>query len=220
MHVDSTRKDVFKLREKGYSYNLISEKTGISKSTLSGWLARVPYTPNKETLNRIGKARTAAGLHKHQIKISSINKATLEAKKELGSINKRDLFMLGLGIYIGEGIKFGDMVRISNSDPKIIKLSIKWFKEVCGLTDENFVVRLHLYPDNNVSESISYWSKEINIPIKQFQKSSIDIRQGKKSIKKGKLPYGTAHLVVKSLGKPEFGAFLGRKIRAWINEVL
>ena len=47
------RNEAIKLRKKGHSYNLISLKLNISKSTLSYWLKEVPYTPNKEVLKRI-----------------------------------------------------------------------------------------------------------------------------------------------------------------------
>lgn len=208
------------LRVSGYSYNYISEKTGISKSTLSGWLAKVPYTPNKETIERVGRARAASGASKHKLKVESFENAKKLAKKDIGKINRRDLFMLGLGVYIGEGTKFGDQVRVINSNPSIIRLSIKWFKRVCGLRESNFKIRLHIYPDNNEENCIKFWSEKVGLPKDSFRKTQIDLRKDKRMLKKGKLPFGTAHLEVKSNGKKEFGVFLGRRIRAWMDNVL
>lgn len=74
------REKVIKLRKEGHSYNYISEKIGISKSTLSGWLFNVPYTPNQITINRIGKARAASGYWKAKRKQESIEDAAEEAK--------------------------------------------------------------------------------------------------------------------------------------------
>jgi hypothetical protein len=45
-------------------------------------------------------------------------------------------------------------------------------------------------------------------------------RKDKKLFKRGKLPYGTAHLAIKSNGEKKFGVFLARKINAWIEKVL
>src|SRR3989338_5572381 len=115
------REKIFELRKKGHSYNYISQQTGVSKSTLSGWLSSVPYTPNKITIERIGKARAASGRIKAKQKIESIEKAEAEAKNEIGEITKRDLFMLGIGIYIGEGAKTNNIIRVINANPKIIK---------------------------------------------------------------------------------------------------
>ncbi len=219
-HANTIRETVLKLRKEGHSYGYISELTGMSKSTLSGWLHGVLYTPNKITVERIGKARAASSLVKAKIKIESTERAIEEAKKDIGGITKRDLFMLGIGIYTGEGTKTNDIVRVINADPKIIKFIVKWFKKIMGLQMENFRIRLHLYPDNNIKQCIKFWSVASGIPINQFQKTSIDERKNKKMLKRGKLPYGTAHLSIRSNGKKEFGVFLARKINAWMGEVL
>ncbi|KKQ35848.1 MAG: hypothetical protein US50_C0004G0037 [Candidatus Nomurabacteria bacterium GW2011_GWB1_37_5] len=219
-HQDTIREQVFNLRKAGHSYNYISEKAGISKSTLSGWLSKIPYKPNEETIDRIGKARAASGYAKSKMKLESIIKAEQEAVNDIGKITKRDLFMLGIGLYVGEGTKTHGIVRIINADPKIIKLAIKWFEKVCGLSRDNFRIRLHLYPDNNIKECIRFWSDFCGLPFGCFQKVQIDRRKDKKGFKRGKLPYGTAHLSVKSNGNKEFGVFLSRKINGWIKEVL
>lgn len=107
-----------------------------------------------------------------------------------------------------------------NSDPEVIKTAIKWFKEVCDLNTENFTLTIHTYPDNNLKETINYWSKITGIPKKQFGKTQIDRRTNKSKKKRGKLPYGTAKLSVKSNGKKEFGVFLHRRIMGWIEASL
>ncbi|MFC1775571.1 hypothetical protein ACFLY0_01820 [Patescibacteria group bacterium] len=145
--------------------------------------------------------------------------ARKEAKKDIGRINNRDLFMLGLGLYIGEGAKTQSLIRMINANPDVIRLSIGWFKNVCGLSDENFSVAVHLYPDNNIKESLQYWSAVTNLPLRQFGKTQIDRRENKKMAKRGRLPHGTVHLTIKSCGNEKFGVFLSRKIQAWSDEV-
>ena len=46
--------------------------------------------------------------------------ARAEAEEELGIISKRDLFMLGLGLYIGEGAKSISRVSIANSNSAVV----------------------------------------------------------------------------------------------------
>jgi len=55
------KEKAIKLRKDGHSYNYIADLIGVSKSTLSCWLSDVPYTPNQETISRIGKARAKSG---------------------------------------------------------------------------------------------------------------------------------------------------------------
>ena len=208
------------LRKAGYSYGYIGQRLEIPKATLSDWLSKISYTPNRETITKIGNARVASARKKRTQKLQSLKNAYLWAKRDIGLLKKRDLFMLGIGLYIGEGSKTGNLVRIVNSDPKIIRMAIRWLKNTVGLKDKNFAMRVHLYPDNNKSTSLRFWSRETSIPLSQFQKTSIDNRSGKKQNKKGKLPYGTAHLTVKSNGRKEFGVFLSRRISAWMEIVL
>lgn len=208
------------LRKEGYSYTAISQKINVAKSTLSDWLSGVDYSPNKETLERIGKARIASNASKRRIKLESISYAKSQAETDIGSVSKRDLFMLGLGLYLGEGTKTHNMVRVINANPKMISLAIRWFKEICGLETSNFKIRLHLYPDNNVGECVRYWSSKTGVPEKSFYESHIDVRKDKKNFKRRKLPFGTAHLSVKSNGKKEFGVVLSRRIGAWVDKVL
>lgn len=216
---ESVQDRAIDLRKKGYSYSYISEELLISKGTLSYWLTSIPYQPNKETIAMIGKARAASGLAKNHQKMESILRAQAEAKKDIDNINKRDLFMVGLGLYIGEGSKTNNLVRMVNSDYKVILLAMRWFNEVIGVPKENFSIRLHLYPDSNEKKTLRFWSKITGLPLGQFKKSQVDYRQDKRVSRKGKLPYGTVHMSVKSCGRKEFGVFLSRKIEAWAEEI-
>lgn len=220
MNRKELREKAIQLRGEGYSYTDISKKISVAKSTLSDWLSGVEYTPNKQTLDKIGKARIASNLSKRQTKLATFFLAKKQAEVDIGEISKRDLLMLGLGLYLGEGTKTHDNVRVINANPKMIALAIRWFREIYGLDTDNFRIRLHLYPDNNVEESVEYWSLQTKIPKNYFHKSHIDTRKDKKTFKKSKLPFGTAHLSVKSNGKKEFGVVLSRRINAWIEKVL
>lgn len=216
----SDKRVAIELREQGYSYNLIAEKLRVSKSTLSGWLAEVPYSPNEEVVKRIGKARAFAGKRKSEEKRKSIETATALALKDIGVLSKRDIFMLGIGLYIGEGAKSTTLIRFTNANPRIVVLAMRWFEEICGVSKNNFSLRLYLYPDNDPQACIAYWSRETKLPESQFSKIWVDRRVNKKMAKRGKLPYGTAHLSVNSKGNILLGAFLRRRIDGWMAYVL
>ncbi len=216
----SLKEKVVGYRKRGYSYRMISEKLGLAKSTLSNWLKEVPYHPNRQVLKRIKLAPLRAAEQKSRIKIAEIKRIKGGAKEEMGLLTKRDLWLLGIGLYLGEGSKLYESIRIINSDPEIIKISLKWFKEVCKLKNKNFNPSVHLYPDNNIKESINYWSKIMGVPKNQFGKTQIDRRINKSGKKKRKLPYGTIHLQIKSWREKEFGRNLHRRIMGWIEAII
>jgi len=207
-------------RKQGYSYNMISEKLGLAKSTLSDWLREIPYNPSEEVKRRIKLGHIKTAQFKHNQRMTDIEKMKKLAKEELGKLTKRDLWLLGIGLYLGEGSKLYERIRIINSDPEIIKLAVKWFREICGLKNENLIPSVHLYPDNNIKGTIKYWSRITGIPETQFAKTQIDRRLNKSGKKKRKLPYGTLHLQIKSCGKKEFGVYLHRRIIGWIEATL
>lgn len=215
----STKERAVALRRAGYSYNLIAEKLTVSKSTLSVWLAQISYTPNETVVKRIGSARAAMTKAKHEQKIASYREAMVLAKKDVGDFKKRDLLMVGLALYIGEGEK-NENVGIINADTRIILTTMRWLQKCYGVPKENFTLAIHLYSDNNRSASLQYWSKETKIPLSQFGKTQIDLRPNKKDSKRGKLPHGTAHLRVRALGNKAFGVLLARRIRAASDIVL
>ena len=207
------------LRNQGYSYLYISGKTGLSKSTLSDWLGQIPYTPNTQTVEALGRARSAAGKRKADLKQASYEELRQKAKEDIGNISGRDLFMFGLGLYLGEGGKTSDIVRIANSEPRIIQAAVAWFR-LLGVSPEQFAARVHLYPDSDIAKCVEYWSQITGIPKEQFYECSVDTRQNKKVNKQGKLPYGTLHLGVKSMGNKEYGVLFFRRIKMWSEEML
>ena len=77
-----------------------------------------------------------------------------------------------------------------------------------------------IYPDNDEQDCINFWSEKTGLPKSSFYKTYIDRRLDKKVFKRGKLPFGTVQLIIKSNGEKKFGVFLARKIKAWIDEVL
>ncbi len=207
------------LREKGYSYTYIQQKTKLSKSTLSYLLRNVPYQPNLFTLETIGAARAKSGTSKAKSKRASIEVATQKASNDIGILSKRDIFMLGIGLYIGEGSKTQGLVRVVNADVRVINLFIQWLGNL-NYPKKNLAIRIHLYPDSNIDEAESYWSRQTGLPRSQFQRACVDKRSQKNRKRSGTHLYGTAHVTVRSFGDARFGVGFSRLIGAWMEKVL
>lgn len=219
MHTQQIRQKAIDLRKEGYSYNYIKKIIPVSKSTLSAWLYDIPFVPNVHTEKTIGNARIASGVYRNTLKKESVRDATEHAYKDTPSLSERDVCMLGLGLYIGEGGKTAGITRIINSDPKIINMVLHWFRIQFGIKKDNFKVRLHIYPDTDKEKAIAYWSEALIIDKLYFSTPTVDVRTNKKASNAGKLPYGTAHVTVKSLGDKKLGVYLHRYIMALIDRV-
>lgn len=190
------------LRQEGYSYELIKNKIGVSKSTLCDWLKDVPFEANAETLERMSHGHIKSTMTIKALKQKRDQETQNLAKIELGKLNDRDLMMLGIGLYIGEGGKYEKgFVQFSNSDPKVINLVMKWFTKCLGINTKNFYMIVHAYPDNNIDRVLKFWSELTKVSINQFGKTYIDVRTNKSNKNKGKLRHGTLHVRVRGLQK-------------------
>lgn len=214
------KEKAIKLRAAGYSYRMIGERLDVSKSTLSNWLTNIPFEPNAEVIQKVGHARLKSALWKQKQKFESMKKAKEDAVKDIGTLSKRDLFLLGIGLYLGEGEKAFPNVRIVNSDPGIVRLAVRWLRDACGAEKENLKPSVHIYPDNDIPHVLKFWSRVTGIPVSRFGKTIIDQRKNKSALKKRKLPYGTLHLRIVSNRVPRLGVYLHRKILAWIEKCI
>ena len=218
--MNSLRTEAEQLRDKGYSYNMIKQELGVPVSTMSYWFKDRPFTPNKKVIERIKYGPIKSGAVRHNLKVKEIERLRKIGAQEVGRLSDRDLWMLGIGLYIGEGSKTIESIRIINSDPAVIAIGIRWLKTVCLLSNENITIRLHLYPDNDEGHAIKFWQTVTELPLKNFRKTSTDVRTDKKASNRRKLPHGTAHISVVSNGDPNKGVKLFRRIDGWIFGVL
>ena len=205
------------LRRRGWSYNIIASRLGMGKSTLSHWLREIPYQPNRTVIERIrlGPARSAA--NKAQRKLEHIRSLKIDGRREIGTISDRDLLLFGLGLYMGEGTKLYEDVRVVNSDPQVIRVAMEWLRRSCGVPNQNFAAVVHAYPDSSPTASIKYWARLTDIPQDQFERVQIDRRLNKSNNKRRRLPYGTLHVKVYSRGDSRFGVALHRRIMGWLE---
>lgn len=211
--------EAIQLRKDGYSYKYIKDKTGLAMSTLSYHLADIPYEPNEETKQTIQNAQLASARTKQIQKTKSINVAKERASTTLGKITDRDLFIAGIALYIGEGSKTNNLVRLVNADADVITLFIRWLLLI-GVPKSHIVIRIHAYPETDMALCKNYWMEETGLLSEQFQKPCIDTRVNKDRKRSTTHLYGTAHVTVKANGNPEFGTALSRYIHELMRIVL
>lgn len=165
-----------KLRKHGYSYDKILKKVKVSKSTLGIWLRDIELTPHqKEKLLKGRELSRYAGAKAQQRKrIERTKKIINEAKKEINHFLKETLFLPGLMLYWAEGAKSNEMIKFSNSDPLMIKLMMRWFREICRVHENKFRIALHIHELHCRKDVEKYWSRITGIPLSQFQKTYVN----------------------------------------------
>ncbi len=190
------------LRQQGMSYKKIRNELGVPVSTLAGWFKDEPWSQaiksslsaqvswsNPRALELLVHGNRERWKNKHAEYRSA-------AIKEFKRYKDDPLFLAGIMLYWGEGEKQpkSSVVRLSNSEPEMIKIFNLFLVKVLKISPDKISAWLLLYPDLVDSVQKNFWSKATGVSIGQFKKS-IYIK-GKHPTKR--LSYGVCTIVVSS----------------------
>lgn len=165
------------LRRHGASLKEIARKIGVSQSTASRWCFDIVLTQNQrdklEMRRRMAGAKALAPWirRNRELKRDDINKQNSLGRRDIGRISKRDLLILGLGLYWGEGYKRGSQEwGFTNSDPLMIQVVLTWLNECYGVSMQDIIARLTINSRYEASSErlTSVWARETRIPRSQF----------------------------------------------------
>mgnify|MGYP001571614715 CR=1 FL=1 len=160
------------LRMHGKSYSEIKKILGIGKGTLSGWLNDMPLSAEQIRLLRDLNPRRIENYRETMRKKrqSRLEVAYLKARKDIGALSRRDLFIAGLYLYWGEGTKADrGAICMTNTDPAVAHAFLGWAK-LMSIPEEKLQVRLHLYSDMDAESETRYWSRILGLSRKQFRR--------------------------------------------------
>jgi len=207
------KEEARRLRRLGLTFPEIQDRLFIHKVTLSRWCQDIELTPRQIGLH--GKVYSAglkgakANYLKRQKEIKEIQK---KAEKEIRKMSFYEFKIAGTALYWGEGTKKSSGLSFSNSDVKLVEFMMKWIREVCGVSDNRIKAYLYLHTGLDEEKMKKYWSKIINIPLAQFNKTTFK-QEGSASRKYSEDKYkGTIKIHVSSED-------LKHKVISWIEQL-
>jgi hypothetical protein len=221
--LNSIKKDkAIILRKRGFSFKEISEKININKSTVAYWCKEIKLSQKQKDilLQKSKESGIVAGIKLSQKakKLRDIKNKEYQklGKEDLGKLSKRDFFILGLGLYWGEGYKKGNYeFGFTNSDPIIIKAMIKFLENFYKVNKDELILRIsinHIYK-NSENEILKYWSNITKTKLSQFTKTSFIKSRNKKIYSADSIYHGTLRIKIRK------GANLKRRILGSINYI-
>ncbi|MCD6539983.1 MAG: hypothetical protein J7K37_04705 [Candidatus Omnitrophica bacterium] len=126
--------------------------------------------------------------------------------------NSYTLKIIGSVLYWAEGYnKTRNMVIFGNSNPAMIRLMMRFFREICKIPESKFRGCVHLHPHLDGRKAMRFWSKESGIPLKQFHRLQTAISKASKN-KRDSLPLGTFRIIISDTR-------LQSKIKGWIKGI-
>lgn len=166
------KKKAKKLRKQGLSYSQINDLVPVSKSTLSLWLRDIKLLKKQRFVleERMVKARLKGAAIKKKMRQSIEEKIRVKAIKDVGVINRRNLFLIGIALYWSEGSKVprgrvGQGVIFSNSDWRMVKVFLEWLKICLKIASKDIMYELYIH-ENYLSKQnliINKWSKCLGV---------------------------------------------------------
>lgn len=169
-----------KMRRNGESIREIASVLKVSKSSVGLWCRDIILS--KEQVERL-LATESAGKAKGRITAWEWHRQEKRERYQINhsigygsvkTLSKHDLFLIGLALYWSEGSKKDRRVLLTNSDPYMITLYIRWLKECFDIKPNQITCRVTINEQHSdrINEIEKYWSNVVDIPLSQFTKTT------------------------------------------------
>lgn len=223
MSKEQEKQLAIRLRRKGFSYSEILKRIPVAKSTLSLWLRYVGLA--KIQRQRLTEKRLRAairGAHaKREERLKNIKEIKEAAFRDIKTINRRELWLIGTMLYWAEGSKEkeanpGLSIEFGNSDPYMIKLFLKWLFDVFGLSRDRIKFEIYIHENHRPRMNMvkRYWANITGFNLINFQTvyfKKHKIATNRKNV--GRNYHGLLRIRVRA------SSSLNRKIAGWIEGI-
>lgn len=179
-----------KLRKDRQGIYDIARVLNVPTTTISYWCRDIKLTKHdvdKIKQTGIRKARMGMLLYTEKQRRARI-KRTLgergEGATSVGHLSHRDIFMLGLGLYWGDGYKESNgELGFTNSSIKAVKFYLKWLK-LQGVAKNDLIFRLTINEIFKLQENRikNLWVHDLKISSSQFSATTLIKTKLKKAI--------------------------------------
>ena len=207
-----------RLRYKGWSVRAITKEIKCSKSSVSKWVRGISLTPEQieQLKSNQDKARAKAANHPNgsKLKWAKIREDIINnAEKDIFKNCSLDILrVVGASLYWAEGYKATvNVANFSNTDPRMVSLMMRFFREICNVPEEKFRAVLHIHPHLDREKAKKFWAQISGIPLKQFHKTQLSLSKATKH-KRDTLPLGTFAIIVCDVR-------VLSKIKGWIKGI-
>jgi hypothetical protein len=84
-------------------------------------------------------------------------------------------------------------VKLANSDPRVIRLHLRWMRQLFEIDERRLRVSLYLHQGLDLGAALSFWSDLTSIPLEQFTRPYRAVPDP--SIRRSKHPMGCPAIV-------------------------
>lgn len=156
------------MRRGGASIKSIARTLGVSPGSVSSWCVGINLSP--EQREKLDHAHGDALQRSNTEKSAKHSRIRQDAKDYgsamVGGLSDRDRFILGVGLYWGEGSKGRHEVRLTNMDPIMLHGFIRWLA-LLGVPPRELKVRVDVSPSHDKGSTAKWWAGNLAVDISQ-----------------------------------------------------
>lgn len=161
------------LRHLGLSYGEIMELIPVKKSTLATWCRDVRLTTDQiEAIRQRRAQESGIPRDTNWRRREEIALIRLIAREQVSELIKDPKWLAAVVLYWAEGSKTRNFVNLANTDPRALRLFVKWLTTYIDPT-ARFSLQLHLHEGNDDEEAKRYWRSETGLVDAKFHKTFI-----------------------------------------------
>jgi hypothetical protein len=193
------------LRRRGVSIKKIAQYLKVSRSSASVWVRDIILSIEQleglrqSSLEGAERGRLKSALLQKEKRVRRMEEFKKIGIETIGYLTERELLIVGIALYWGEGYKKGRRLQFCNSDPTMIKFLLKWLRVCFSVDSEDIRCRVGINMIHKKREIIvrEYWAKMTGIPLNQFTTTSFKKVQNKKVYENFNNYYGTLSVEVR-----------------------
>lgn len=176
-----------------------------SKGTLSYWFRDLKLsTAAKKRLRKNVERAYQRGLltfnERRTKTIRNENKSILhQSSKAIPRLGQKELLLIGASLYWAEGInrearKGYRLASFTNSDPTMVKVFMRYLREVLKVSDDRIKPGVIIYPNLEAEKAKGFWARTTGLAKDSFWVTVAISKASKLRKASNYLPYGTVHL--------------------------
>ncbi|WP_433455890.1 hypothetical protein ACQPXS_20985 [Streptomyces sp. CA-142005] len=174
---DDLRERARELRLQGWTYDQIQVELGCSKSSISLWVRDLPRPERRRSPEEAAAIARRGWKAKLRIRDEERQQTKDAAKRAIGGLSARELFLAGVSLYWAEGSKDKpydrrENVTFVNSDPGVIKVFLAWL-DLLGVERERLRYTVMIHENADVAGAEQYWADLTGADRSAFNKTTL-----------------------------------------------
>jgi transcriptional regulator with XRE-family HTH domain len=187
-------------RDEGRSIKEIAKLLHVSVSSVSRWTADITLSPAFiEALRQRNPAVNGRleGTRERSAAMRAVRIADQALGRELARSPTR-LHLAGCMLYWSEGSKDRNVVRLTNSDPDLLALFVRFLRECYAVPPERIALSVNCHLNNGLqlAEIEAWWLERLGLPVMSLRKAAVNTASRASRWRRNVLVYGTARVSV------------------------